>query len=72
MAIEGIREELCTGCGICVENCQMDVFRIDEERGQVKVVYPEDCVVCYTCDFDCPEGAIILTPESVAKLWFAY
>lgn len=72
MAIEGVIEELCNGCGVCVENCQMDVFRIDEKTGKAKLIYPEDCVVCYACEFHCPEDAITLTPEAVTKLWFAF
>ena len=72
MAIEGIGEELCTGCGICVDNCQMDVFRMDEKTRKAKLYYPEDCVVCYSCEFDCPEDAIILTPEAAAKMWFSF
>ncbi len=72
MAIKGIKEEQCTGCGVCADNCQMDVFKIDADSGKARIVYPQDCVVCYTCKYDCPQDAIILTPESVARLWFAF
>ena len=72
MAIKSIKEELCTGCGICVEHCQMDVFRLDEKVRKAHIVYPEDCVVCYVCEFDCPENAVVLTPEAVARLWFSF
>ena len=72
MAIKGIIEDQCTGCGVCEDICQMDVFGKDANSGKARVVYPQDCVVCYACKYDCPQNAIILTPESVANLWFSF
>ena len=33
-----IDEEKCIGCGICVEYCNVDAIRINEEKGIVEVV----------------------------------
>jgi len=72
MAIQSVNEELCSGCGTCVDNCPMDVFRMDEKANKAFVAYPEDCAVCYMCEKDCPEGAIILTPDAAEKMVFPF
>lgn len=64
MAIHSINEELCTGCGICVASCPMDVIRMDQVMGKAVVKYVKDCMVCFNCERDCPEeGAIYVSPE---------
>lgn len=68
MAIEKIDPELCTGCGICVNSCSVDVIRMDEESQKAVIRYPEDCMLCEFCALDCPEGAIIVSPDKKAPL----
>lgn len=63
MAIEKIDSELCTGCGICVDSCPMDVIRMDENEGKAIIKYADDCMLCLFCERDCPEGAIYVSPE---------
>ncbi|MFC1902745.1 ferredoxin family protein [Chloroflexota bacterium] len=72
MGIRNIDDRLCDGCGICIDHCPMDVFRMDKEAKKARIVYPKDCMVCYVCETDCPEGAIILTPEWPDELVFPY
>ena len=62
MAIERIDSESCTGCGICVNSCQMDVIRMDEETQKAVIRYPDDCMLCLFCERDCPEGAVYVSP----------
>jgi NAD-dependent dihydropyrimidine dehydrogenase PreA subunit len=51
-----IREDKCTGCGICVEFCVHGVF---EMSGKARVKKPFNCVVgCTGCLSKCPEEAI--------------
>ncbi len=71
MGIERIKKELCTGCGCCVEDCPMDVLRMDE-AGTADIVFPDDCMDCDTCMSSCPVGAVEVAPESKRKLWFSY
>jgi NAD-dependent dihydropyrimidine dehydrogenase PreA subunit len=68
MAIEKIDNELCTGCGICVNSCAVDVIRMDEEKGKAVIRYKEDCMLCEMCIMDCPADAIVFTPEKHAPL----
>ena len=56
--ISNIDRTKCTGCGICVELCIMDVIRLDEEEGKAYIAYPEDCQLCYQCELGCPEEAV--------------
>ncbi|MFC1917097.1 ferredoxin family protein [Chloroflexota bacterium] len=62
MGIKEINLEECTGCGLCYEACPMDVIRMNDE-GKSYVSYPSDCIVCYSCERDCPFTAVIITPE---------
>ena len=64
MAIERIDPDLCNGCGICVETCQMDVIRMDEKKKKAVIKYPEDCEtgLCAICEIDCPQHAIYVSP----------
>jgi NAD-dependent dihydropyrimidine dehydrogenase PreA subunit len=42
---------------ICVEICPVSVFQI-EKSGKLKVVNEENCIICRTCQFNCPSQAI--------------
>ncbi len=68
MSIEKIDPELCTGCGICVESCSVDVIRMDEGSQKAIIRYPQDCMLCEFCVLDCPEEAITVTPDKEAPL----
>ena len=63
MAVRSIREDLCTGCGICVASCPSDVMRMDEDRRCAVIKYPQDCTLCGWCRVDCPEQAIYVSPD---------
>ncbi|MBW1799517.1 MAG: 4Fe-4S dicluster domain-containing protein [Deltaproteobacteria bacterium] len=64
MGIKNINEALCTGCNICVQDCPMDVIRLNEATGKAYIAYARDCAVCYICETGCPEEAIEVSPES--------
>jgi len=68
MSIEHIDPEVCSGCGICVDSCMLDVIRMDEEKNIAVIKYPEDCMMCYFCEQDCPEDAIEITEAKFSPL----
>ena len=55
----------CTGCGICVDRCNMDVLRLDISGDKAFIAYHEDCMTCFECVLSCPEDAVEVryTPE---------
>ena len=53
-----IQEDLCTGCGSCLEFCSNNVFELGDD-GMMKVINPYNCVVgCASCEKMCPVEAI--------------
>lgn len=59
--IANIDKEKCIGCGICVDRCPLDTIRIDSD-GKAVIAYPEDCMTCFLCERNCPQGAIYVHP----------
>ncbi len=74
MGIKSYKEDLCNGCGLCIDDCPMEVFVLDKTTGKAKVAYPEDCWECngFCCENECPTDAIEITPASVHKLYTPY
>lgn len=60
-----INTELCTGCGLCVENCRFDA--ISNVSGQYEINKYE-CEGCGVCEYVCPAKAIALKPEASGEL----
>jgi len=58
--------ETCKGCGVCVERCQMDALRLENER----VLLDSDrCIGCGLCVSTCPTHSLTLVrkpePEQI-------
>lgn len=55
--------ETCEGCGICVDRCQMEALRIENDRVDLDV---DRCIGCGLCVSTCPSGTLTLVrkPES--------
>ena len=63
MYIVTVDEELCTGCGECVDTCPNGVLELQEVDGKtvsVPVLGPDDCIGCESCVIICPEEAITI------------
>ncbi len=54
-----VNAEICSGCGICVERCQVNAVTIDARAG-IAVINPNRCIGCGNCVASCPAGAMSL------------
>ena len=68
-----IEAELCSACGICVQDCTPRALSISmpKFRGDIGVhaelSVPEKCVACGICEKHCPLGAIVMVPPAAAS-----
>lgn len=63
-----IAEDLCDGCGRCVEFCSHGVFAAADGQGIVEVIEPINCLVgCSSCARICPRRAIIFPPPALLR-----
>jgi len=49
-------QEKCTGCGLCIQVCPHEVYRID--HGKAKIVDLDSCMECGACSQNCAFNAI--------------
>ena len=71
-----VRAELCDGCGICLDRCQMEALQMND--GQVAIDLSR-CIGCGLCVSTCPAKALSLVrkpsseqpdiPETMMKSW---
>jgi electron transport complex protein RnfB len=54
-----VATDTCTGCGTCVERCQVNAITIDEESGYAAVNL-DRCIGCGNCVTTCPAEALKL------------
>ena len=55
-----INQELCIGCGNCVNRCQMDAFTINDGKSSINL---DRCIGCGNCIMTCEEEAIKLKEQ---------
>lgn len=62
--------EVCDGCNICVNVCQVDVLIPNPEKGKPPIVlYPDECWYGGSCVAHCPQpGAIRLNHPLVQRV----
>ena len=57
-----VDEDLCVGCEVCLERCQMDAITMgDEDTAQVNL---DRCIGCGLCVTTCDTEAMTLEPKS--------
>ena len=57
-----VETDKCTGCGTCVEKCQMNAAKIDEQNG-CSIINLDRCIGCGNCVATCPSEAIKLVKK---------
>ena len=57
----GVDRETCSGCGECVDRCQMDAVTLEDD---LAVVNLDRCIGCGVCVYHCPTEAMILQSRS--------
>ena len=63
-----IAEDLCDGCGRCLEFCSYGVFALADGEGVVQVSEPLNCLVgCDACARICRQRAIIFPPRTILR-----
>ena len=58
-----VDQDLCTGCELCIDRCQMAAISMDDE--QISAINTDRCIGCGLCVTTCPEEALslVLKPE---------
>lgn len=54
-----VNAEICSGCGTCVERCQVNAVTVDD-RAVASFVNLNRCIGCGNCVVTCPTGAMSL------------
>ena len=68
--------EECTGCGTCVERCQVNAVKMDDSL-DISIINLDRCIGCGNCVSTCPSGAIslikkekdVVPPETTEDLY---
>ncbi|MDP2401457.1 MAG: 4Fe-4S binding protein [Actinomycetota bacterium] len=55
MSIPVVDKDLCTACGICIDECPQACYDLEEVAVLAR---PDDCTECAICVDACPSGAI--------------
>ncbi len=59
-----ISEEMCTACGVCVEECPVGAMSIVDETARIDEA---ECIRCGRCHDVCPEEAVRHDSERIPQ-----
>jgi len=59
-----VNEEMCVGCGVCVEECPVGAISMSKESATIN---DEECIRCGRCHDVCPEGAVRHDSERIPQ-----
>mgnify|MGYP000061583542 FL=1 len=61
------KEDICKGCGLCVNACPMKIISLDNNKINAKGYHPativdmDKCIACASCALMCPD--VVITVE---------
>ena len=64
MANVTVNEDICKGCGLCIDACPKNIMELDRQRLNKKGYHPAhctllaECIGCAFCATMCPDVAI--------------
>lgn len=59
-----VNEEMCTACGVCVEECPVEAIAIIDEAAQIDET---KCIRCGHCHDVCPQEAVRHDSERIPQ-----
>ena len=59
-----VNQEMCVGCGVCVDECPVEAISIPEETA---VIDDDECIRCGHCHDVCPEEAVRHDSERIPQ-----
>lgn len=63
-----VNQELCAGCGVCMEACAVDAIHLVNQRAVIETAL---CTHCEACIDACPNGAITAITEPARQTQLA-
>jgi ferredoxin len=60
-----INEDLCVGCGECVDDCPVGAITLKED--QKAIINEDECIRCGRCHDVCPQEAVRHDSERIPK-----
>ena len=66
MASVKVNEDVCKGCGLCIDACPKKIMEINRQSLNKKGYHPahcaaqESCIGCAFCAVMCPDAAIVV------------
>jgi formate hydrogenlyase subunit 6/NADH:ubiquinone oxidoreductase subunit I len=60
-----IRQDDCTGCGVCVEECPPNAIIMEGEKARIDM---EECIRCGVCHDVCPQDAVRHDSEKISEV----
>jgi len=61
MAIPSVDVDVCTGCGVCVDECPNNALELVEDKASL--LRPGKCDGCGSCSEVCPVEAITMIED---------
>ena len=60
-----VNEDMCVGCGLCIEECPVDAISLQEN--DTAVIDDNKCIRCGHCHEVCPEEAVRHDSERIPQ-----